>query len=140
MPPEVVVFGNTRFASLAAYCVSQDGGRRVAAFTVDRAYLREATRDGLPVVAFEELVERYPPGRYELLAAVGPRDVNAVRERCFRSGRARGYRFASYVSSRASLWPNVRLGEGCLVFEHAILQPFSSVGDNVIVRSGAHVS
>lgn len=140
MRPEVVIFGDTPFASLARYCLIEDGDRRVAGFTVHRSYLREPARDGLPVVAFETLEARFPPGKYELLVAVGPRNINGLREDCYASAKRRGYRFASYLSSRASLWPNVDVGEGCMVFEHAILQPFSRIGNNVIVRSGAHVS
>jgi sugar O-acyltransferase (sialic acid O-acetyltransferase NeuD family) len=140
MPRDVVVFGDTPFASLARYCLVEDGKRRVAGFTVHRDYLREATRDGLPVVAFEALEERFPPERCELLIAAGPRNINGLREDCFASGKRRGYRFATFLSTRASLWPNVEVGEGCMVFEHAILQPYSRIGNNVVVRSGAHVS
>jgi sugar O-acyltransferase (sialic acid O-acetyltransferase NeuD family) len=136
----VVIFGDTPFASLACYCLTQDSPYRVAAFTVHQDWMREPTREGLPVAAFEALESHYPPEEFALLIAVGHRKINGLRAACYDDGKRRGYRFVSYVSSRASVWPNVAIGENCMVFDHAILQPFASIGNNVIVRSGAHVS
>lgn len=137
---EVVLFGADTFASLARYCLSEDSPYRVVAFTVDGAFLDSRTHEGLPVVPFEELVQHYPPDRVRLLLPLGYHAINGLRRARYEQAKAWGYRFISYVSSRASLWPNVEIGENCLVYEQAILQPFSRIGDNAIIRSGSHIS
>jgi UDP-3-O-[3-hydroxymyristoyl] glucosamine N-acyltransferase len=55
------------------------------------------------------------------------------------AAKAMGFRPASYVSSRAFVWPNVKLGEHCFVFEDNTVQPFVTIGDNVVLWSGNHI-
>ena len=51
----------------------------------------------------------------------------------------RGYRFISYVSSRATHFPGTHIGENCFVLEDNTIQPFVSIGDNVVLWSGNHI-
>jgi sugar O-acyltransferase (sialic acid O-acetyltransferase NeuD family) len=136
----VVIFGTMRSASLARYCLMHDSAMKVAAFTVDRAYVTGGDHEGLPLVAFEELEARFPPGDCRLLIPMGYQGVNGVRRDRYESGKARGYSFASYVSSRASVWPDLVLGENVLIYENAVVQPFCRIGSNCIIRSSAHLS
>lgn len=136
----VVIFGDRRSAQLAHYCLAHDSRWKVAAFTVDAGWRRADAFEGLPLVDFETLESRFPPAEVRLLIPTGYQGVNGLRRARYESAKARGYRFASYVSSRASVWPDLEPGENCLIYEHAIVQPFATVGDNVIIRSGAHVS
>lgn len=136
----VVIFGNMRSASLAWYCLLHDSPYRIAGFTVDAAYLESSWFEGLPLVPFETLEQHYPPADYRLLIPMGYQRINAVRRARFESAKQRGYTFVSYVSSRASVWPDLRVGENVLIYEHAIIQPFARIGSNCIIRSGAHIS
>ncbi len=68
------------------------------------------------------------------------RAINGLRRARYEGAKAQGYEFVSYVSSRASTWPDLQVGENCMIYEHAIIQPFVRIGDNVIIRSGAHIS
>jgi sugar O-acyltransferase (sialic acid O-acetyltransferase NeuD family) len=136
----VVVFGNNTFASLAWYCLTHDSPYEVVAFTVDAAYRSAATHEGLPLVSFEELAVHYPPGEVRLLIPLGYHAINGLRRSRYEQAKALGYEFVSYVSSRASTWPDLQVGENCLIYEHAIIQPFARIGNNVIIRSGAHIS
>lgn len=136
----VVIFGNLRSASLAWYCLLHDSPWKIAGFTVDQAYLASSHFEGLPLVPFETLEAHYPPGDYRLLIPMGYQRINGVRRARFEMAKQRGYAFVSYVSSRASVWPDLKIGENVLIYEHAIIQPFASIGDNCIIRSGAHIS
>jgi len=137
---DVVLFGADTFSSLAWYCLSHDSPYRVVGFTVDQAYLDAPTHHGLPVLPFERLEEHFAPGQVRLLIPLGYHAINGLRRARYEQARARGYGFISYVSSRASTWPDLQVGQNCLVYEHAIIQPFARIGDNVIIRSGAHIS
>ncbi|RJF99486.1 acetyltransferase [Noviherbaspirillum saxi] len=136
----VIIFGNLRSASLAWYCLLHDSPWQVAGFTVDEAYLASSHFEGLPLVPFETLEARYPPTDFRLLIPMGYQRINGVRRTRFEMARQRGYTFVSYVSSRASVWPDLKIGENVLIYEHAIIQPFARIGDNCIIRSGAHIS
>ena len=136
----VVIFGDKRFAQLAHFCLVHDSPWKVVGFAVDAEWRKAGRFEGLPLVDFESLERNYPPGEVKLLIPTGFQQLNGLRRARFESAKARGYGFASYVSSRASVWPGFEPGGNCLIYEHAIVQPFSTVGDNVTVRSGAHIS
>jgi sugar O-acyltransferase (sialic acid O-acetyltransferase NeuD family) len=136
----VIIFGNQLSASLAWYCLTHDSAMRVAGFTVDAARKDADQFEGLPLVAFESLESTFPPQDYRLIIPVGFVQVNGVRRARYEQARDRGYTFASYVSSRASVWPDLVIGDNVLIYEHAIIQPFARIGSNCIIRSGAHVS
>lgn len=136
----VVIFGTLRSASLARYCLTHDSPLQVAAFTVDAAFMAGNTHEGLPLVAFETLEQHYPPDSFQLLIPMGYQQINGVRRARYEDGKRRGYSFARYISSRASTWPDLVVGDNVLIYEHAIVQPFCRIGNNCIIRSGAHIS
>lgn len=136
----VVVFGTASLSSLAWFCLTNDSQWKVEAFTVDKEYFTQSTHEGLPVVPFEDLPKIYPPSATKLLISIGHTRINGLRMERFNRAIELGYELISYISTRASIWPNQCFGKNCLVYEHAIIQPFVKVGDNVIIRSGAHVS
>jgi sugar O-acyltransferase (sialic acid O-acetyltransferase NeuD family) len=136
----VVVFGNMRSASLAWYCLLHDSPFKVAGFTVDAAYIASTHFEGLPLVPFETLEAYYPPADYRLLIPMGYQRINGVRRARYEQAKHRGYTFVNYISSRASVWPDLAIGDNVLIYEHAIIQPFARIGSNCIIRSGAHIS
>lgn len=113
---------------------------RVAGFTVDGQRMDTTVFEGLPLVDFETLEANFPPQDYRLLIPMGYVQVNGIRRSRYEQAKQRGYTLASYVSSRASVWPDLQVGDNVLIYEHAIIQPFARVGNNCIIRSGAHVS
>jgi len=144
-PRKVVLYGREELARLVCYCLRHDSPCEVVGFTVaGREMPPQAPGSdrllGLPLVPFEDLERHFPPAGHDLLVAIGPHQVNAPRARRFEEGRARGYRFASYISSRANLWPDLEIGEGCMIFENAVVEPFSRIGDNCVLRANVHVS
>jgi sugar O-acyltransferase (sialic acid O-acetyltransferase NeuD family) len=136
----VIIFGASTFASLAWFCLSHDSQWEVAAFTVDQKYFASSTHEGLPVVPFEDLQNIYPPDSVKLLIPIGYTRINGLRMERFNQATDLGYDLVSYISSRASIWPNQYFGRNCLIYENAIIQPFSRIEDNVIIRSGTHIS
>ena len=137
--PKLVIVGDSAIAEIAYEYFTHDSDYEVAAFAVDAEFLRRSELFGLPVVDFDTLEERFPPSGYHLFVAIGYNQLNRLRTRFYREGKRRGYRFASYVSSRAFVWRNVAIGENCFIFENNVLQPFVRVGDNVILWSGNHI-
>ena len=65
--------------------------------------------------------------------------MNRLRTRLAAESRSRGYNLASFISPHAFVWDNVELGEHCFIFEDNTLQPFVSVGNNVVMWSGNHI-
>src|SRR5258705_776810 len=136
---KVVIFGVGYIADEAYFYLTNDSPHEVVAFTVDRAYLDLPEKLGLPVVPFEEVPDKYPPGLYNMFVAVGYQDLNKFRARKYDEAKALGYELISYVSSRASNFGRVSIGDNCFVLEFATIQPCASIGNDVFIWSGNHV-
>ena len=103
MKPKLVIFGSGDIAQLAHYYFSTDSNYEVVAFTVDATYLTKYDFGGLPVVAFEEIADRYSPDGHEIFIALSYSKLNEVRKEKYLAAKALGYRLASYVSSRCTV-------------------------------------
>jgi len=137
--PDVVIFGTGQIAEVAHYYLTQEGGRKVAAFTVDRKYITAETLCGLPVVDFENVQETHPPQAYEMFIAVSFRQVNKLRESKFNEAQAKGYSLASHISPRAVVWSGFKANPNTIVMESNVIQPYVRVGRNVTMWSGNHI-
>src|SRR5262245_17065203 len=136
---KVVLFGTGPIAEVAYFLLKHDSEHEVVAFTVHEQYMDGKQEFfGLPLVPFEQVETYYPPAEYWMYTAVGYRQVNQLRARIYQEAKARGYRFITYVSSKCTNWcPNI--GENTFIFEDNTLQPFTSIGNNVILWSGNHI-
>jgi sugar O-acyltransferase (sialic acid O-acetyltransferase NeuD family) len=137
---KVIIFGLQDFASLAHFYLKQDSEHEIAAFSVNERYLPKGESfEGLPVVAFEHVENTYPPSRYRFFAPMSHRKMNMLRKSVYDQIKEKGYQLISYVSSRATVLPGVGVGENCFVLEDNTLQPFTLIGNNVMMWSGNHI-
>jgi len=139
MRTKLVIFGNTAFAEIADEYFTHDSPYEVAGFTVHRAFIKETTLRGRPVVPYEDVERHFAPHEHALYAAITYQKLNRVRAEVAADAKARGFELASYVSSHAFVWRNVTVGEHCFIFENNVVQPFVKVRDNVVLWSGNHI-
>lgn len=139
MKRKLVIFGSGDIAELAHFYFKTDSEYEVVAFTVDAAYIESSTFGGLPVVAFEEVAERYPPEDHDFFVALSYAKLNAVRKEKFMSAKTLHYRLASFISSHATVLNEGGIGENCFILEDNTIQPFVSIGNNVTLWSGNHI-
>ncbi len=113
----------------------------MVAFTVHEQYLRaEREFEGLPIVPFEQLAERFPPGEVRGFAPLSHKGMNSVRAGVYREFKERGYELISYVSSHATcLNDGAAIGDNCFILEDNTVQPFVKIGANVVLWSGNHI-
>jgi sugar O-acyltransferase (sialic acid O-acetyltransferase NeuD family) len=136
---KVVIFGTGDYARIATLYLEQDSPHEVVAFTVDADRMEDERLLDREVVPFDELQSRYPPDACEMLVAVAYTGVNKARASIFERCKEIGYGFISYVSSRATQYGPVEVGENTFVFDENTLQPFVSIGDNCVLWSGNHI-
>jgi sugar O-acyltransferase (sialic acid O-acetyltransferase NeuD family) len=134
---KVVLFGTSSATNLIHFTLTHDSPYEVAAFTVDRSYIKEEKFCGLPVVPFEEIETVYPPDEYRMLVAIFASRVNKTRAEKYQQAKAKGYELISYISSKAITWPGLKVGDNCFIGEGVICRPFLEIGNNVIILPGA---
>jgi sugar O-acyltransferase (sialic acid O-acetyltransferase NeuD family) len=136
---KLLIFGDSAFAEVAYELFSHDSNYEVAAFVVDIEYKTKSELFGLPVVDFESVAENYPPDDYDMHVALVYNKLNRVRKAKYEAAKAKGYRLANYISSRAFVWPNVEMGDNLFIFEDNTIQPFVKLGSNIVLWSGNHI-
>jgi sugar O-acyltransferase (sialic acid O-acetyltransferase NeuD family) len=136
---KVVLFGNTPWSEIVYYYLTQDSAYEVVAFSVDEAYIKEQTFCGLPLVPFEKVEDIYPPSEYKMMLTVLVKDINKVRARKFAQAKEKGYTLISYISSRATVWPDLVIGENCFIGEDTLCRPRLKIGNDVIVMGGSYL-
>jgi len=136
---KVVLFGNGQMASMIFFYLRHDSPFEVAAFTVDGKHIKEETLLGLPVCPFEEIEGAYPPSEFEMSIPISYRGANQLRAEKYHQAKVKGYRLINYISSKATTWPDLAIGDNCIVLEGCILQPFAEIGSNVIMGCGSLV-
>lgn len=136
---KVVVFGNSYWASIAHVYLTHDSPHEVVAFTVDRDYRAEDHFMDLPVLPFEEITDYYSPREYKMFIPISFKRMNKLRAERYHTAKAMGYELISYVSSKATTWPGFCCGDNCFILEDNTIQPFVTIGNDVVLWSGNHI-
>ena len=136
---KIIVFGTSDFAELAHFYLTHDSKHEVIAFSVTKEFLKENIFKKLPVISFEEIEKEYNPKEYKFFVPMYHSTLNKDRELFYNKTKAKGYELISYVSSKATIFPGLQIGDNCLILENNTIQPFATIGNNVSLWSGNHI-
>lgn len=136
---KLIIVGDSAFAEVAYEYFTHDSPYEVVAFSVERTHHKRQTLFSLPIVPFENLEFSFTPTEHSVYVAVVYTQLNRLRTRLAKAAKEKGFALASYISSNACVWPNAKVGEHCFIFEQNTLQPFVTLGNNVVLWSGNHV-
>ncbi len=136
---DLIIFGTGPVAKLAYYYFSYDSDFHVKAFTVDKQFIKSSSFLSLPVVDFNRVHKIYPPQKYLMFIALSYTNLNRLRRDKYLQAKKMAYRMASYISSKATVFPNGIFGDNCFILENNTIQPFVKIGNNVTLWSGNHI-
>jgi len=139
MKRKAVIFGTSSFSEVVSFYLQHDSDYDIVGYTATGEIEDGAHYLGRPVVSFDRVQDVFPPSTHEAFVAVGYSKLNRVRERFFGEMKAKGYRLLTYICSKATHWPDLKIGENCFIFEDNTLQPFVSIGENTMLWSGNHI-
>ncbi len=136
---KVVIFGTGTFGRLLSFYLSVDSEYDVVAFTATADRITGDTFCGKPLVPFESVTKVYPPNEHKMFVAVGSTRLNRVRAHFYHATKALGYGHITYISSKATYWSDLDVGDNCCILEATTLEPFARVGNDVVLWSGSHL-
>ncbi len=136
---KLIIVGTGETGLIAYEYFQFDSEYEVIAFSVNEKYIEDKELNNLPVMVFETLEENYPSDEYEVYVAISSGKLNRNRTKVYNEVKDKGYKCASYISSKAFVWRNVEIGENSFIFEDNTIQPFVKIGNNVILWSGNHI-
>jgi sugar O-acyltransferase (sialic acid O-acetyltransferase NeuD family) len=137
---DLVIFGVGKVADVLYRYIAFDRSYTIVGFTCDAEHVPADGRfHGLPVVPFAVVTASFPPESCDMLIAVGYHRLNSLRASKFAEAKAKGYRLASYVSSRAFAGDWLEMGENCIVLDNVGIEKGVRLGDNVALWSNVTI-
>lgn len=138
MKKNVIIFGTRDLAQLAKFYFETDSDLNPVCFTVDRQYYTEESFEGLPVIPFDEIEQNFSSKSNLIFVPMTHAKMGFARKNKYLEAKAKGYDFANYISSHATYF-GTSIGENCFIFEDNTIQPFTKIGNNVVLWSGNHI-
>ena len=136
---KIVIFGTGELAQRIFFYL-KDSKDEVVAFSASKANIDSNELLGLPVVAFENIEETYPPDDYSMFIALAYSEMNKKRRKFFDEAKNKGYELYSYIHPSTKIWDEFEMGENCFILAGNIIQPFVKIGDNVLIGSNNLIS
>ncbi len=132
-----VIFGLTDLADVLFYHIKSQFD--IEAFCVNQTYLDKKEHLGKPVYAFENLEHYFKLKEIGVYVCIGYKSMNNIREQIFRQIEKAGMKILSFVHPSALVMIE-KLGQGSLVFEHAVIGPYTQIGEGNIFYPKSMVS
>lgn len=140
MDNKLIIFGIGKIGQVVYHHFKTDSSYEVAGFTCDADYVPESGEfDGLPVVAFEEVQDRFDPDSHACFVATGYHDLNRMRAQKLQEVKNKGYFTTSYISTQNKHLLPEQVGENCFIMSGEPLQPCVTVGGNCFIWTNALV-
>ena len=136
---KIIIFGTGELAQRIFYYL-RDSEDKVVAFSANESNIDSNELLGLPVVAFENIEEKYSPEEFSMFIALAYSDMNNKRAKFFDEAKSKGYELYSYVHPSTKIWDEFEMGENCFILAENIIQPFVKIGDNVLIGSNNLIS
>lgn len=137
---KLVIYGLGETADIAYEYFTHDSIYDVVAFTVDKEHLINEIHYAIPVIDFKLIDKIFPPHEVEMFVAASYNKLNRVRAKMYYAAKAKSYVCANYISSRAFVWHNVKLGDNLMIFENVVVQHSAEIGNNIIMWTGSIVA
>lgn len=136
---KLIIFGVGDIAELALFYFNNDSKYSVEGFCIDKKYKEEDKFCDLPLTNFEDIEKRYDTKDYSIFIALSYTHMNDLRSKKVAEAKLKGFKIASYVSSKATTFSDFSCGENCFILEDNTIQPFVKIGNNVTLWSGNHI-
>lgn len=136
---KIIIFGNNKYAMEIAEYIQKFTDSSLCCFTVNKEYITENEILGLPVIAFENIEEKYETSQYKVLIALGYKNMNSLRENVFEQVQNKGYEIEGFIHPSALI--NTKdIGVGNIFLENVFIGPHTQIGNGNIFWNGANIS
>ncbi|MEK5066216.1 hypothetical protein [Cytobacillus sp. FSL R5-0596] len=158
---KIIIYGTTQFSIMLHKLVKREKVAEVVAYTINEKYMQNNAEhvqlEGLPVIAFEQLNDVYPPSKYKILNTIGYTKMNNLRKDKTEECLKKGYEMYSFVSKDATVFSeinnnnanivlpgamigyDVNLGKNNVVYTSCVLTHDINVGNNTFLAAGCTV-
>jgi sugar O-acyltransferase (sialic acid O-acetyltransferase NeuD family) len=132
---KIVIIGINTTAELLCIAAKETGDYEIVGFAVNGAYYKDSMFIGYPVYKIEELEEIIDKKEVEIFVAIQWNKLNKDRARVYLELKNKGFNFATVISKTALVKEGSVIGENCWIADYVVIDPYTVIGNNVIIRS-----
>ena len=136
---KVVIFGTGELAQRIFFYL-KDSDDQVIAFCANKSKIEKEALLGFPVIAFENIEEKFPPNEFSMFIALAYSEINKRRTKFFNEAKNKGYELYSFIHPSTKIWDEFEMGENCFILANNVIQPFVKIGNNVLIGSNNLIS
>jgi len=136
---KIIIFGTGELAQRIFFYL-KDSDDQVIAFCANKSKIDKEELLGLPVIAFENIKETFPPTEFSMFIALAYSEMNKKRTKFFNEAKNKGYELYSFVHPSTKIWDEFEMGENCFILANNVIQPFVKIGNNVLIGSNNLIS
>ena len=136
---KVVIFGTGELAQRIFFYL-KDSDDQVLAFCANKSKIDKEELLGLPVIAFENIKETFPPTEFSMFIALAYSEMNKKRAKFFNEAKNKDYELYSFIHPSTKIWDEFEMGENCFILANNVIQPFVKIGNNVLIGSNNLIS
>ena len=130
---KLVIIGIGETADIAFEYFTYDSDYEVVAFSVSKDFINTDEHNNLPVIPFENIEFVFSPTEYNVFVAISYVKLNRVRKRCYNIVKSKGYKCATYISSKAFVWHNVEIGEHTVIASQSGIAGSTKIGKYCVI-------
>ncbi len=135
----LVIVGNGCYAQRMKCYLDASLCDSVCAFAVDLQFRESMFLNGIEVLAFDEMRQKYSGDDIRLIMGIGYNEMGKGRRQIFEQCKEWGYSFDNYIHPSAIIAPDVVLGEGNNILEGVIVEPGVVIGNANLVFGGSQI-
>lgn len=132
------IFGHSAFSEIMASYLKSDSSVEFGGFIVDDDLFDSSDNDS-SIIGWNDFVSSVDPEFADIIVTIGYSNMNRSRQIIFERLRKNNYHIAHFYHPSSIISKEADLGEGCIVLEHAVIQPFVKCGEGNIFWSNVNI-
>ena len=121
------IFGTSQFAEVLSSYIWTDS-ETTGKYIVDEKYLNSSS-NLCNLISWEDFIKTVIPNdEIEIYIAIGYNNMNSIRESIYHRIKKYGYKIGTYIHPSDIVSSTSVIGEGCILLENVIIQPYVKCG------------
>jgi UDP-perosamine 4-acetyltransferase len=139
MKTDVIILGAGGHAKVLIDTLLHDASINIIGILDPNPVLLGQTILGARVLGNDDEIKYYAPDSVRLVNGVGSVDLPSVRKNIFLRFKAKGYEFLTVRHPHSYIAASAVLGEGCQVMAGSVIQPGTTIGNDVVINTNVSV-
>ncbi|WP_440650526.1 acetyltransferase [Candidatus Pelagibacter sp. HIMB1495] len=131
----LIIFGIGQQSDIISFYLNKLS-KKIYAYCVDEKFYKKDTFRKTKVITTQDLIKNYKPKNTKMHIAISYKKLNKLRYEKYNYFKKKGYSFENVIFNSSLIDDKVNVGENVVLLD-SYIQPYSKVGNNTFIWSGA---